>query len=62
MSKNYDNKASVRISYKTLGMGIGLIFGGLVGLLIDNQIVFAGGGMVLGLAIGTALDSRLPEN
>jgi hypothetical protein len=35
-----------------------LIFGGLVGLLIDNLIIFAGGGMLLGLAIGAALDNR----
>ena len=59
MSNNNSDKTKERISYKALGMGIGLIFGGLVGLLIDNLIIFAGGGMVLGLAIGTALDSRL---
>lgn len=58
MSNNYTNKTNFRISYKALGMGIGLIFGGLVGLLIDNLVIFAGGGMVLGLAIGMALDQR----
>jgi hypothetical protein len=58
MSDKYGDNTNIRISYKALGMGIGLIFGGLVGLLIDNLIVFAGGGMVIGLAIGTALDSR----
>jgi uncharacterized membrane protein len=59
MSNNNSNETKIRISYKAIGMGIGLIFGGLVGLLIDNLIIFAGGGMVVGLAIGTALDSRL---
>lgn len=56
MSKNQNNRYLK--SYKGLGMGIGLIFGGLVGLLIGDVIIYAGGGMVLGLAIGTALDSR----
>jgi hypothetical protein len=59
MSNNNSNETKIRISYKAIGMGIGLIFGGLVGLLIDNLIIFTGGGMVVGLAIGTALDSRL---
>jgi uncharacterized membrane protein len=58
MSKNHNEKTKVQISYKALGMGIGLLFGGLIGLLMDNMIIFAGGGMVLGLAIGTALDQR----
>ena len=31
---------------------------GLVGLLIGNPIIFAGGTMVLGFAIGSALDKR----
>jgi hypothetical protein len=39
-------------------MAIGLVLGGLVGLLIDNMIIFAGGGLVLGLAIGYAMDAR----
>ena len=55
------NKHSL-ISYKSLGLAIGLVFGGIVGLAIDNMIVFAGGGMVLGLALGTALDERRKEN
>ena len=53
------NNPQKKISYTALGMAIGLILGGLVGLLIDNMIIFAGGGMVLGLAIGTALDNRV---
>jgi hypothetical protein len=58
MSDKYSDNTKFRISYKALGMGLGLLFGGVVGLLIDNLIIFAGGGMVIGLAIGTALDSR----
>jgi hypothetical protein len=52
------NKPKKKISYTALGLALGLIFGGLVGLLIDNLIIFAGGGMLLGLAIATALNSR----
>ena len=40
------------------GMALGLVFGGLLGLIVDNLVVFAGGGMVLGLAMGTAIQSR----
>jgi hypothetical protein len=56
MSKN--KKSGRRISYTALGLAIGLILGGIVGLAIHNMIIFAGGGLVLGLAIGSALDSR----
>ena len=56
MSSNNDSQK--KTSYKTLGLALELILGGLIGLLIDNLIIFAGGGMVLGLAIGTALDNR----
>lgn len=52
------NQPSTRISYKGIGMAVGLIVGGLVGLAIDNLVIFAGGGLVLGLAVGTALDNR----
>lgn len=30
---------------------VGLVFGGLVGLQIGNPMVFAGGGMILGIAV-----------
>lgn len=39
-------------------MGIGLVVGGLLGLLIDNLAFSAGGGMILGLAVGLALEKR----
>jgi hypothetical protein len=59
MSKNNNQR---RISYKAIGLAIGLVLGGVVGLIIDNMIIFAGGGMVLGFAIGAALDNRNTEN
>lgn len=60
MSKN--KNSGKRISYTALGLSIGLILGGIVGLVIDNMIIFAGCGLVLGLAIGSALDSRRLED
>ena len=60
MSEN--NNSQRKISYKALGLAIGLILGGIVGLIIDNITIFAGGGLVLGLAIGSAWDSRRLED
>jgi hypothetical protein len=40
MSKN--KNSGKRISYAALGLPIGLILGGIVGLIIDNMIIFAG--------------------
>lgn len=53
---NQDRK--VGLTYPGVGMGIGLLVGGLLGLLIDNLAFSAGGGMILGLAMGTALEKR----
>ena len=53
-----DNPSSFKFKYTGLCMGLGLVFGGLLGLITDNWIVFTGGGLVLGLAIGAALDNR----
>ena len=39
-------------------MALGLVLGGLIGLVLDNMILFAGGGMILGFAVGTAIESR----
>lgn len=50
------------MNYKGIGMAIGLIFGAGIGFLVGNPIVFAGGTMILGFAIGTALDQRKTEN
>ena len=56
MSSN--NPSSFKIAYTGLGMALGLVLGGLFGLVAGNMIIFAGGGLVLGLAIGVALDNR----
>jgi len=58
MSEQVDSKISARITYPGVGMALGLILGALVGLAVDNMIIFAGGTMVLGLAIGLALEKR----
>ena len=39
-------------------MGLGLVLGGLLGLIAGNWIIFTGGGLVLGMAIGAAFDNR----
>jgi uncharacterized membrane protein len=61
MSKNNHRTSSGSMKFTGLGMAIGLVFGWLVGTLIGNPIIFAGGGMVLGLAIGTSLYQRSKE-
>lgn len=54
-----NNKQSdQRMKFTGFGAALGLVFGGLVGILIGNPIVFAGGGMILGLAVGSALARR----
>ena len=55
MSTNKNSQA--KVSYKAIGLALGLVFGGFVGLLIGSPIIFAGGGLVLGLALGSALDA-----
>lgn len=51
------NQPSTQKSYKGICIAVGLILGGLVGVVVGNPVIFAGGGMVLGLAVGTALDN-----
>ncbi len=58
MSQNGNIRPSKNASYISLGLAAGLVFGGFIGLFIGNPIVFTGGGMLLGLAIGTALENR----
>ena len=57
-----ENKIKKKKSYTALGLAIGLVLGGIVGLVINNLVIFAGGGLVLGLAIGSALDNRRLED
>ena len=52
---------SRNLKFAGLGAAIGLVFGGLIGTLIGNPFAFAGGTMVLGLAIGAAIDRRREE-
>ncbi|MEN8172894.1 MAG: glycine zipper family protein [Chloroflexota bacterium] len=54
-----NNPPSFQNIYKILGLLIGLTLGGFVGLQLDIPAVFAGGGLVLGLAIGTAIDNKI---
>jgi uncharacterized membrane protein len=62
MSENKNRQLSGRMKFSGIGLAIGLVFGGLVGVLIGNPIIFAGGTMVLGFAIGAALDRRRSSN
>ena len=55
---NQKKEPSNGIKFTGLGAALGLVFGGLVGILVGNPAVFAGGTMVLGIAIGSALDQR----
>lgn len=55
------NNSNQRMRFTGLGAAVGLVFGGLIGMLIGNPMVFAGGAMVLGIAIGASLDRRRNE-
>jgi len=58
MSQKGNNQPSMNTHYTALGLAVGLVFGGFIGLFIGNPIVFTGGCMLLGFAIGSALDNR----
>jgi F0F1-type ATP synthase assembly protein I len=58
MTEKMEKKQNARITTMGVAMSLGLVLGGLVGILIDNMIIFAGGGMIVGLAIGLALEKR----
>jgi len=62
MSGDNEVNKGLKISYLSAGMGLGLVFGGILGLLIDNLAFSAGGGMILGLAIGLALEKKRQES
>ena len=47
MSKKNIQQPVKGITFTAIGMAIGLVFGGLVGILIGNPAIFAGGTMVL---------------
>ena len=54
------NKAKERTDVTRMGrfMALGLVFGGFLGIILDNLVLFSGGGMILGFALGTALEKR----
>jgi hypothetical protein len=58
MSENKGYSTAGGMKYAGLGLAVGLVLGGLVGVLIGNPVIFAGGTMIIGFAIGTALDKR----
>jgi hypothetical protein len=58
MSEQMKSKKNIGYSRMGLFMALGLVLGGLVGLTMDNLVVFSGGGMMVGLAIGIALEKR----
>ena len=58
MSQNRNSQPSKNTHYSALGLAVGLVFGGFIGLISGNPIVFTGGSMLLGFAIGAALDNR----
>ena len=57
MSQETENRSSKTVSYIGLCLAMGLIIGGGAGLAVGN-VAFAGGGLVIGLAIGTAIERR----
>lgn len=56
MSRNHNSKRIIRVG---LGMSIGLFFGCLLGVVAGNLVVFAGGGLILGLGIGLSKDNGI---
>ena len=58
MSGNNNQATKKGISYTGICLALGLVFGGIIGFVIGNMVIFAGGGLVIGLAIGSALDNR----
>ncbi len=49
-------KRNESINIVGLCMAIGMVIGGAIGLLVNNLVLFAGGGLVLGFAVGASLD------
>lgn len=58
MSQESTTNKSANYTIVGAAMGIGLVVGGIMGLLIDNLAFSAGGGMILGLAFGLALEKK----
>ncbi len=58
MTDQGEIKEKARVSVLGVGMALGLVLGGIIGLILDNLIIFSGGGMILGLAMATAIEGR----
>jgi hypothetical protein len=52
------NHRLVRIGSIGAYQALGLVLGGLFGIVVGNMIIFAGGGMIIGLAVGLALEKK----
>lgn len=60
MSQEATTKKAFNYTIVGAGMGIGQVLGGILGFLIDNLAFWADGGMILGLAVGLALEKKRP--
>ena len=58
MSEEINSKEQAGFSRMGVFMALGLVLGGFVGLILDNLVIFSRGGMIIGLALGTALEKR----
>jgi len=68
MSRDSRKEGRRETSYLAVGMSVGLVLGGALGIvygiLTDNMAfmtIAVGGGLVIGLSIGTALEARKKE-
>ena len=68
MSSDSEKKERQEISYLASGMAVGMVLGGLFGIvygiLVDNMAfmtIAVGGGLAVGLSVGTALEARKKE-
>ena len=68
MSRNSPKEGRRETNYLAVGMSLGLVLGGafgiVYGILTDNMAfmtIAIGGGLVIGLSAGMALDARKKE-
>ena len=62
MSDKKSQRNLAKVTYTGLGLAIGLFFGGILGLITGDMIIFPGAGLVLGFATGAALDNRKKDS
>ena len=68
MSNDTGQEGRPETNYLAIGMSVGMVLGGvfgiLYGILLDNMAlmpIWIGGGLVLGVSIGTGLEARRRE-